>query len=537
MRMGPPLEETIMSTTLTPLPTLIQAMLGPDCYPHPITTPVTLIQTHSSYVFLTGDYAYKVKKPVDFGFLDYSSLAKRKQFIEEELRLNRRTAPELYLDAVAITQMGDRYRLEGSGKAVEYAVKMRQFEPGALFSDLIQTDQLTPDLMVQLAEQVAQFHRSAASNDGITRFGQVSQIRQAFDENYAQSQPYIGRGQTQKQLSDTQAYSDRIFADWGDRFQARMDQGKVRECHGDLHLGNICLWNGEVRLFDCIEFNESFRFVDVLEDIAFTVMDCDAQGRADLGTVFLNSYLEQTGDWQGVALLPLYLSRQAYVRAKVTSFRSDDSQLSEEMRKQLQAQASHYYQLAWQYTQLQQGQLILMSGLSGSGKSSVANQFSQMSRAIHIRSDAVRKHLSGIPLEQRGDSSLYSPEMSQQTYARLEALGLELAGLGHRVILDATYDRYALRESLLASAQAANIPVHILVCEAPMDVLRDRINQRKGDVSDATIEILERQIANAEPIAPTEPANVLKLNTTEDNTASLKQLLEHIERGSCERSS
>lgn len=535
MKVSPPLEETTMSKTLTPLPKIIQAMLGPGCYPHLVTVPVTLIQTHSSYVFLTGDYAYKIKKPVNFGFLDYSSLEKRKHFIEEELRLNRRTAPGLYLGAVAIHQLGDRYHLEGPGEVVEYAVKMRQFAPGKLFSDLIQAGQLVPELMVKLAEQVAQFHRSAASNTDITRFGQVSQIRQAFDENYAQSQPYIGRGQTQQQLSDTQAYTDRIFAEWGDRFQTRMDQGKIRECHGDLHLGNICLWDGQVRLFDCIEFNEAFRFVDVLEDIAFTVMDCDAQGRPDLGTIFLNSYLEQTGDWEGVALLPLYLSRQAYVRAKVTSFRLDDPQLSEEMREQLKSQAAHYYQLAWQYTQPQSGQLILMSGLSGSGKSTVARQLSKMSSAIHIRSDAMRKHLAGIPLQQRGEPSLYSPAMSQQTYARLQALGLELAGLGHRVILDATYDRHTLRESLLAAAQAADIPVHILVCEASVEVLRDRLTQRQGDVSDATIDILERQITTAEPIEPTEPVHVLKLDTTQDNTASLKQLIACLEGGSCER--
>lgn len=315
-----------MPPPLKTLPAIIQAMLGESCYPH-VTSAIELVQTHSSYVLLTGDYAYKLKKPVDFGFLDYSTLAKRKHFIEEELRLNQRTAPEIYLETVAITRVGDRFSLNGQGEPVEYALKMHQFAKGNLFSELIERGRLTPELMAALAQEVAKFHRTAATSDQIARFGRLSQIRQAFDQNYAQSRPYLNRGQTERQLNETQTYSDRIFAEWGDRFQARRDQGKIRECHGDLHLGNICLWNGQVRLFDCIEFNEAFRFIDVLEDIAFTVMDCDAQGRADLGTVFLNCYLEQTGDWAGVALLPLYLSRQAYVRAKVTSLRLDEPQL------------------------------------------------------------------------------------------------------------------------------------------------------------------------------------------------------------------
>jgi uncharacterized protein len=537
MGLSPPREEIVMVTPLTDLPAVIQTMLGTSFYPHAVASSIELVQTHASYVLLTGDYAYKLKKPVNFGFLDYSTLAQRKHFIEAELRLNRRTAPELYLATVAITQTGDRFSLNGDGEPVEYALKMRQFAKGNLFSELLEHGQLTPELMIELAQQVAQFHLAAATNDEITRFGQVSQIRQAFDENYAQSLPYLGRGQTQRQLNETQAYTDRIFATWGDRFQARMDQGNIRECHGDLHLGNICLWKGQVRLFDCIEFNPAFRFVDVLEDLAFTVMDCDAQGRADLGTVLLNSYLEQTGDWAGVALLPLYLSRQAYVRAKVTSFRLDDPQLSPELRSPIQAKAAHYYKLAWQYTQPQQGQIILMCGLSGSGKSTIAHQLSQqMTRAIHIRSDALRKHLGNVPLQQRGEAALYSPAMTQNTYDRLLSLGIELARLGHRVILDAKYDRSALRAPVLAAAQAANLPAHILVCQAPLAVLRDRLRHRSGDVSDATVEILERQWAMAEPLSAIEQNQASYLDSTQTNEMILPQLIDLAGRQARQRS-
>ncbi|MEL6249586.1 MAG: AAA family ATPase [Cyanobacteria bacterium J06648_16] len=504
----------ISAQTLPSTADLIDQMRCPSLYPHPVKTPIELVQTHASWIFLTGDYAYKIKKPVNFGFLNYSTLARRKHFVEEELRLNRRTAADLYLEAVTLYQSGDRFSLRGPGQPVEYAVKMRQFPAGNLFSDLIKHDRLTPDLMQELAQQVATLHHQAATSDYIRSFGTAQQIRRAFDENYAQSQPFIGRGQTAEQLSDTQAYTDRVFASWGNRFQSRIDQHKIRECHGDLHLGNICWWQDRVYLFDCIEFNEAFRFVDTMYDVAFVLMDCEARGRPDLGNLFLNTYLEETGDWEGVYLLPLYLSRQAYVRAKVTSFQLDDAD-TPAAQQQIQNKAQNYYHLAWQYTRSKPGRLILMSGLSGSGKSTVARQLAQQIGAIHIRSDAVRKHLAGIPLLQRGDACLYTPEMTQRTYHRLLTLGLALAQDGQTVILDAKYDRLAHRQAVLTQAKSAGIPVTIVVCEAPISVLRDRLQQRTGDVADATADLLADQSACYESLAAEERAAAIYIDTTQ----------------------
>lgn len=500
--------------TETLLPDLIQQMMQPGFYPHPVTEPIQLIQTHVSYVLLTGEFAYKVKKAVNFGFLDFSTLEKRKHFCEEELRLNQRGAAELYLAVLPITQEGDRFHLGNKGEVVEYVVKMQQFPAGTLFSDLYDQGKLTPTLLERLAKVLAEFHSKGAINDYIRSFGQVEKVRQAIDENYDQTEKYIGGPQTQQQFDETRAYTDRLFTEQAELFNQRIQNNWVRECHGDVHLRNIALWNDEILLFDCIEFNEPFRFVDTMFDIAYIIMDLDARDRRDLSNLFLNAYMEQTGDWEGLQVLPLYLSRQSYVRAKVTSFLLDDPTVPEAVKQECTATASRYYRLAWEYTRPHQGQLILMSGLSGSGKSTVAQKLAQKIGAIHIRSDAVRKHLAGISLSERGGDELYTPEMTQKTYDRLLELGITLAYQGYTVILDAKYDRQFLRQAAIEQAEGHQIPLQILYCTAPVEILQERLHQRQGDISDATADLLPKQ--QMEPFTEAEQPFVKTLDTTQD---------------------
>ncbi|MBE9080510.1 AAA family ATPase [Romeria aff. gracilis LEGE 07310] len=500
-------------------------MLQPDFYPHPVTQPIELMQTHVSYVLLTGDYAYKLKKPVDFGFLDYSTLEKRRHFCYEELRLNRRAAAALYLGVVPIMQLGDRYQLDGSGDTVEYAVKMRQFPQDALLSHQFEQGELTAEKLRSLAEVIAQFHQSAKTNDRIRSYGEIPEIRYSFDENYDQTAEFIGGPQTQQQFDETKAYTDRFFTERQDLFQRRLDQNRIRACHGDLHLNNICEWQGKLLLFDCIEFdNEPFRCVDVMFDIAYIVMDLQAAGRGDLSTIFLNHYVEQTGDWEGLAVLPLYVSRQSYVRAKVTSFMLNDPTVSEAERQRASEKAARYYRLAWAYTQSQSGRLILMSGLSGSGKSTVAQALAPQLEAVHIRSDAVRKHLAGVPLMERGDDRLYTDEMTQKTYYRLLSLGTELALLGYPVILDAKYDRQIQRQSAIAAAHTANLPFTLIHCTAPREVLTARVRQRSGDIADATVEVLASQ--TEEPFSATVQPSVIAVDTTQPLEPQLAAIVE-----------
>ena len=512
--------------TETSFPPLIQQMLQPGFYPHPVIEPIELIQTHVSYVLLTGDYVYKVKKPVNFGFLDYSTLDKRHHFCKEEIRLNQRGAAEIYLEILPISQAGEKYQLGGTD-AVEYVLKMQQFPQEGLFSNMFERGELTEKYMEDLGRIVAQFHEKAHTDDYIRKFGEIPQVRDAIDENYRQTASYIGGPQTQEHYEETQQYTDKFFASGEEVFASRIKNNWIRECHGDLHLRNICLWQDKILLFDCIEFNEPFRFVDVMFDIAYAVMDMDARSRPDLGNAYLNTYVEQIGDWEGLQVLPLYLSRQAYVRAKVTSFLLDDPSVPAADKEAAAVTAAKYYQLAWEYTRSpspaygpqsgsSQGKLTLMSGLSGSGKSTVARHLARHTGAIHIRSDAVRKHLAGVPLDEQGGADLYSAEMTEKTYSRLLELGIKLASVGWSVILDAKYDKKKLRQDAIAGANSHQLPLSILHCTAPMEVCQGRVSSRTGDVSDATADLLTKQQAAAEPFTESEQPYVKTLDTTQD---------------------
>ena len=488
---------------------LIKQMQNPEFYSHWVQSPIELNQTHASIVLLTGDYAYKLKKPVNFNFLDFSTLAKRKYFCHQEYQLNKVIAPELYLEVIPITQEADKFVLNGSGEPVEYTLKMRQFPQENLLINRFEQGKLTESEMEELGVVVAQFHTQARTDDYIRSFGEVAQIRAAIAQNYQQTEKYIGVAQTEQQFKETKQFTD-SFLNRQELFKQRQAADKIKECHGDLHLKNICLWQDKIQLFDRIEFNESFRFVDVMYDVAFTVMDVEARGSKNLGNAFLNTYLEQTGDWEGLQVLPLYLSRQAYVRAKVNSFLLKD--LDQERQTTIQT-AANYYRLAWDYTQTRQGKLMLMSGLSGSGKTTVARRLARRWNAIHIRSDAVRKHLAGVPLNEAGGDELYTPEMSDQTYTCLLELGNTLASQGFWVILDAKFDRQRWRERAIDLAR--HYPVQILHCTAPLDILRDRLAHRTDDISDATAALLQHQQDEAEPFTEAEQDYLINIDTTQ----------------------
>ncbi|MEA5570145.1 AAA family ATPase [Calothrix sp. UHCC 0171] len=507
------------------LPTLIQQMLQPGFYPHSVKEPIRLIQTHCSYVLLTGDVVYKLKKPVNFGFLNYSTLELRRNFCYEELRLNQRGAAELYLEVLPITQTDGKYQLGGTETAVEYALKMREFPEENLFSTMFEAGKLNESHIKDLGRVVALYHAKTETNEYISSFGEVPQARASIDQNYEQTVNYIGGPQTQQQFDETKQYTDRFFAERQQLFRDRITNHFIRECHGDLHTRNICIWNEQILLFDCIEFNEPFRFVDVMYDVAFTVMDLEARQRPDFANIFLNTYIEQTGDWEGLQLLPLYMSRQSYVRAKVNSFLLDDPGVPAEVKAESAKVAATYYTQAWQYTQPSQGQLIVMSGLSGSGKSTTAKYLAQKIGAIHLRSDAVRKHLAGVPLYDRGSSEIYTPEMTEKTYAKLLDLGILLASQGFQVILDAKYDRVQLRSDVISRAKAEQIPIKIIQCTAPVEVLQSRLKNRTGDIADATADLLASQLENAEAFVANEKPYVTILDTTQPLTAQLDDVV------------
>lgn len=491
------------------LPPIIEQMLTPEFYAHPVTEPIQLLQTHISFVLLTGQYAYKVKKPMNFGFLDFSTLEKRKYFCEEELRLNRRLAPDLYLSVLPIVETDGKYGFDttGKGEAVEFAIAMPEFSQSDLLIEMFEAGRLTADHVKQIGEQLAVFHQNALTNDHINSFGTAEAVRAVANDNYASTEKYVGIAQTQTQLDQTRNYTEQFFAENADLFCDRIAKGKVRECHGDVHLKNICLYQNQIQIFDCIEFNEPFRNSDVLYDAAFLLMDLQFRGRRDLANIFLNTYLERTGDYEGAVLLPLHCSMRAYIRAKVTSFLLDDPNIPSDVKTNAQTEAAAYYKLAWEYTQPKQGKLIIMSGVSGSGKSTTARKIAAEQDGIYLRSDAIRKQIAGIDLMERGGDEIYTPEMTAKTYSRLADLGALLASKGFTVILDAKYDRINLRSEAIAAASSQNIPVEIMYCTASTEVLQQRLHDRakaNNDIADATVELLASQQANFEDFTEAE---------------------------------
>jgi uncharacterized protein len=495
------------------LPVLLQRLLDPAFYPHDVAQ-VRLVQTHSAYVFLTGTYAYKVKKPVNFGFLDYSTLEKREHFLKEELRLNQRLAPQIYRDVLPIQEDGDGYHLGNTGEpGVEYTLRMVEFPQSQLLSNLFAEGGVTLAHMEQLGRQVADFHHQALTNSDIQQFGIPERARIPIDQNYSQSAGYVGRAQTETQLTETQSFTDNFFSTQTKLLQERVVTGKIREGHGDLHLGNICLLDNTPVVFDCIEFNEPFRFIDVLSDAGFLVMDLIARKRSDLAYRFLNTYLEWTGDWSGLPLLPVYLSYRAYVRAKVTSFLLDDPNVGVEQKEEARIGAAAYYQLAWQFTQPAKAKLFIMQGVSGSGKSTVAKELATHIQAIHLRSDAVRKHLARLPLLDKLPPEFYTAAFSQRTYEQLLTLATILLKAGFSVILDAKYDTVHQRIAALTVAQQLGVPAKILACRCPETSLTDRLNQRTGDIADADASLMAAQKEAQEEFSPAEIEKVLFLNT------------------------
>jgi aminoglycoside phosphotransferase family enzyme len=500
----------------------MQAMQEPSFYPHAVETSIACLQTHCSAVFLTGDYAYKVKKPVDFGFLDYSTPAKRHHFLQEELRLNLPVAPDIYQQVLPLYYQDQQwYWGEKEGQGDDYVLQMRQFPQDCLLSSLFEHQQLTADHIIRLGKRVAEFHQQTPTNQEITAFGNPDVVWQSIANNFQATEKYIGTVQTRQQFDQTKQFCETFYQQHFDWFQERQSLGKIRECHGDLHLNNLCDWQGKIQLFDRIEFNQPFRFVDVMYDVAFTVMDLDAKGRSDWAYLFLNTYLEQTGDWQGLKILPFYLCRQAYVRAKVTSFLLDDQNLNSAAKHTALISAQNYYQLAWKYSQIKPGKIILMSGLSGSGKSTLAQKIALQLPAVWIRSDAVRKQLGGIELHQTGDQGLYSPAMTKQVYQTLFDFGKLVSKAGFNVILDAKFDCIEWRSPFIQLAQDQDLNFHIFHCQASLNVLAKRLQNRQNDISDATADLLTDQQAAWQDFSPSEQPFVVEIDTQREDWPAL----------------
>ena len=493
---------------------------------------VELIETHISWVLLAGRFAYKLKKPVDFGFLDFTALAARKRFCEEELRLNRRTAPELYLDVVPIGGTPDDPRL-GATPAIEYAVKMRRFAQDALLDRIAKRGELTAERVDAIAAAVAGFHARIERAPRASACGSPERVAAFAEQNFDQLDTLVAAPADFEHLEALRTWTGLEFSARREIFAERKREGFVRECHGDLHLGNIALIDDRPVAFDCIEFNDDLRWIDVMSEVAFLVMDLLDQKLDALAWRCLDRYLQLTGDYGGLAVLRFYLVYRAVVRAKIACMRARQPGLDAAGQARLADEYRGYFRLARRLAESARPAIVLMHGLSGSGKTTIAQSLLESLGAIRVRSDVERKRLHGLdPLvrtHQPPGAGLYGPEVTRRTYDRLAEVARAIVDAGFPAIVDATSLRRHERDGVRELARTLGVPFAIATCSAPEALLRQRVMARErvgADASEATTAVLDRQLATQEPLGEEELRDTVVFDTAAGTIAAAARALE-----------
>ncbi|MEO4045831.1 AAA family ATPase [Pseudomonas sp. CAU 1711] len=509
---------------------LIAALQNPALYPHPVEG-FQVIETHISWVLLTGPFAYKIKKPMNFGFLDFTSLERRQHFCGEELRLNQRLTEGLYLDVLPITGSESAPQLGGEGPAIEYALKMRQFPQSQLLSAVQARGELTTAHIDALARQIADFHGRTPAVAENHPLCSAQAIVAPMRQNFEQIRPLLDSAADLQQLEALEAWTEATISRLEPLLARRAASGSIRECHGDIHLGNATLLDGQVVLFDCIEFNEPFRLIDIASDAAFLAMDLEDRGLKALSRRFVSAWLEHSGDYAALELLNFYKAYRALVRAKVALFslahQSDAVQKAATLR-----QYRNYANLAESYSAIPSPFLAITSGVSAVGKSHVALRLVEALGAIRLRSDVERKRLFGEqPAATRGNLSegIYNAEASAATYQRLHQLAESALHAGFPVVLDATYLKQEQRAAAWQVAEHNGAPFLILDCQAPESFIATWLQQREAegsDPSDATLEVIQAQQASRDALSADEQAHSRRVDTHQ--AASLDGLVESI---------
>jgi aminoglycoside phosphotransferase family enzyme/predicted kinase len=474
---------------------LIEALSDPTAYPYPVKA-VEVRQTHISAVFLAGPYAYKVKKPVNPGFLDFSTLEKRRHFCDEEVRLNRRLAPQVYLGVVSVVTATTGAQFEGEGKVVEWAVKMRRLPDDATLQERLRRGAVGPDLAEALGERVASFHRRAETGERIASFGRFEVVARVIRDIFDQAAPRVGATVSPSVFARARALTDESLSRLRPLVESRAARGMTRDCHGDLHLDHVYFFPeqeppDDLVIIDCIEFNERFRFIDPVADMAFPAMDLAFNGRRDLGRAFADAYFRASGDEEGRALLPLYTAYRAAVRGTVEGLLLAEEEVPAPERAAALQRARAHWLLA--LTELEAPRrkpcLLLVAGLPGTGKSSLARGLAAQAGFRVIRSDVVRKELAGLtgegPTPAHLRESLYTPEWTKRTYDECMRRADQLLFEGARVLVDANFREESKRQAFLGAALRWGVPGGMLLCQAEPDTVRGRLERRWGDASDA----------------------------------------------------
>ena len=509
--------------------TLIVNLLKPEAYPHP-TDAIRRVETHCAWVLLTGEFAYKIKKPVNFGFLDFSTLEKRRFFCAEEIRLNRRFAPHIYLDVVNITCTPQQPRIGGEGPVLEYAVRMRQFADDGLLSLLAEQQRLQEAHIDQLVQTIGEFHGEAERAPPDSIYGDPQHIYHWVRENFEHIRPSLHNDDERERLAHIQQWSELQQRQLVPLLEQRREGGFIRECHGDLHLGNITMIDGRVTPFDCIEFNAELRWIDVISEVAFLVMDLDDRDYSGFANHFLNGYLQIGGDYAGLAVLRYYLVYRAMVRAKVAILRRQQATPATENYRRATHEYHQYASLAEKYIARQPIALLITHGLSGSGKSTLARRLCESAGLIQVRSDIERKRLAGLAAADRSHSvtggGLYTAAQTAATYARLATLATTILQAGYSVIADATFLQQGYREHFRQLALELRVPFVIIHCEATDEELERRILGRDAagrDPSEANLDVLQAQRRALEPLNEQELRYTLSVDTQKPDIAKVQE--------------
>ncbi len=521
--------------TLSRQARLIDALRDPSRWPHPADA-VAVIETHVSWVLLVGAYAYKFKKALDLGFLDYSTLARRQHFCEEELRLNRRTAPAIYLGVIAIGGSAEDPRPGAAGPAIEYAVQMRRFDDAGLLDNQLATGSLTARHIDEAMRAAADLHALAARVAPEAPYGDPEAVFHPIAENFAQIPPLLDAPEDRALLAPHAAWAEARFAELAPLMAARKRAGFVRECHGDLHLGNLAEVDGQVLAFDGIEFNPGLRYIDVMSELAFLAMDLEARGQWPLARRAVNGYLERTGDYAGLPLLDFYKHYRAMVRAKVTAIRRRQDGISLSERLALTERFGAYLALASQYLVPRRPALLLTCGVSGTGKSVLAAALVEgLENTVRLRSDVERKRLFGLAAQADSGSlvgaGIYTADATARTYERLAELAKHAIDGGYTAVVDATFLERARRETFRKLAHAWGVPFRVLFLTAPDEVLQQRIIARHAagnDASEADLAVLAHQRTRVEPPQGAELAETLTLDAGWDPRHAIEYIQAHL---------